>query len=63
MSELVAESLIDDMNERERAIAQRCDDILPGIAANAAAADRDGEFPVGNIPLLSEAGPARPDGA
>ena len=56
MSKLVAEHLIDDMNEREREIAQRCDDILPGIAANAAAADRDGEFPVGNIPLLRDAG-------
>ena len=56
MSRLVAEHLIDDMNEREREIAQRCEDILPGIAANAAAADRDGEFPLANIPLLSEAG-------
>ena len=56
MSKLVAEHLIDDMNERERGIAQRCDDILPDIAAHAAAADRDGEFPVANIPLLSEAG-------
>ena len=56
MSILVAEHLIDDMNEREREIAQRCEDILPGIAANAAAADRDGEFPLANIPLLSEAG-------
>ncbi len=56
MSKLVAEHLIDDMNERERGIAQRCDDILPDIAAHAAAADRDGEFPVANIHLLSEAG-------
>lgn len=56
MSKLVAEHLIDDMNERERSIAQRCDDILPDIAAHAAGADRDGEFPVANIPLLSETG-------
>lgn len=56
MSKLVAEHLIDDMNERERRIAQRCDDILPDIAAHAAGADRDGEFPAANIPLLSETG-------
>lgn len=56
MSKLVAEHLIDDMNERERGIAQRCDDILPDIAANAGGADRDGEFPAANIPLLSETG-------
>lgn len=56
MSKLVAEHLIDDMNERERGIAQRCDDILPDIAENAGGADRDGEFPAANIPLLSETG-------
>ncbi len=56
MSKLIADFLLDDLNDAERDIALRIESILPAIAANAVQSDHDGEFPIANIKLLSHAG-------
>ncbi|MEV6968233.1 acyl-CoA dehydrogenase family protein [Hamadaea sp. NPDC051192] len=56
MDRLTGERLVDDMTDAERARAQRVEQILPAVRANAERADADAEFPVEHIALLREAG-------
>ena len=56
MSKLTAEYLIEDLTVDERIIAEKVEAILPGLAANAQQVDKEGEFNLENVKLLSDAG-------
>jgi alkylation response protein AidB-like acyl-CoA dehydrogenase len=53
---VTAALVLDDLTDAERERAERVDRVLPAIAAAAAQADRDGEFPIGHVKLFADAG-------
>lgn len=53
---LTGEYLVERMTDRERALAERVEAVLPTLKENAVAVDRDGEFCKDHITTLSEAG-------
>ena len=53
---LTGEHLVERMDPAERARAERAEAILPELAANATAVDRDGEFCVSHVKTLSDSG-------
>lgn len=55
-NKLTASYLIENMTERERAVAQRVENILPELHARAEHADATGDFPAENIATLRAAG-------
>jgi alkylation response protein AidB-like acyl-CoA dehydrogenase len=56
VTKLTAEFLIEDLTADERAIAEKVEAILPGLAANAKQVDKEGEFNLDNVKLLSDVG-------
>jgi alkylation response protein AidB-like acyl-CoA dehydrogenase len=55
-NDLTGAVLIEDMTDRERAMAQRVESVLPALRERAERADAAGEFPLENIAALREAG-------
>ena len=53
---LIAERLLTTLTDAERARMQRVESVLPALREAAAKADETGEFPVGHIKLMREAG-------
>jgi alkylation response protein AidB-like acyl-CoA dehydrogenase len=53
---LTGERLVDDMTPAERERAARVEEVLPALRDAADAADADGVFPAGHVPLLRDAG-------
>jgi alkylation response protein AidB-like acyl-CoA dehydrogenase len=55
-NDLTGAALVEDMTDRERAMAQRVESVLPALRERAERADAAGEFPLENIAALREAG-------
>ena len=53
---LTGEYLVERMNDRERALAERVESVLPILKEKAIEVDRSGEFCTDHIATLSEAG-------
>lgn len=53
---LIAERLLTTLTDAERARMERVESVLPALREAAAKADETGEFPIGHIALMREAG-------